>query len=150
MKRLPHVAVLLVAVALVAADEDEKKKGDAEKIQGKWRCVESFRKGEKREREVGGVMTFSGKNFTIFDASRDRKMKGTFELRPDKKPQELDLVFNRFDEETTGKLIYKLSGDTLKICGSPPGKPRPKAVGSTADDERDLLVLKRVKGDDKE
>ena len=34
MKRLPHVAILLVAVALVAADKGEKKKGDAEKIQG--------------------------------------------------------------------------------------------------------------------
>ena len=32
MKRLPHVAILLVAACLVAADKGEKKKGDAEKI----------------------------------------------------------------------------------------------------------------------
>ena len=41
MKRLPHVAILLLAVALVAADKGEKKKGDAEKIQGKWTIVET-------------------------------------------------------------------------------------------------------------
>ena len=36
MKRLPHVAMLLVAVAVVAADKcEKKKKSDAEKIQGK-------------------------------------------------------------------------------------------------------------------
>ena len=32
--------MLLVAVALVAADKGEKKKGDAEAIQGKWIVVE--------------------------------------------------------------------------------------------------------------
>ena len=34
MKRFPHAAILLAAVALVAADKGEKEKGDGEKIKG--------------------------------------------------------------------------------------------------------------------
>ena len=147
MKRLPHVAMLLVAVALVAADKGEKKKGDAEKIQGKWTIVESFYKGKKSVTTVASrrIYTFSGKKPIVGDG----KVMMTFELRPEKKPHELDLILSVLGTETTCEAIYELSGDKLKICHLFGNKPRPEAMGTGVDDERYLMVLKRVKGDDK-
>ena len=85
---------------------------------------------------------------TISRADSDQRVETAFELRPDKRPPELD-VFDE-DDKLTSMFIYELSGDTLRICTlGRLGKTRPKAIGSTADDERRLLVLKRVKGNDK-
>jgi hypothetical protein len=48
MKRLSHVAMLLVAVSLVAAAAGEKKeKGDAEKIKGDWFRTTCYHKGKE-------------------------------------------------------------------------------------------------------
>ena len=145
MKRISHVTMLLVAIALIAADKGEQKKeGDAEKIQGKWIVVESYRKGEKVDTSVGDVVTFSGKKLTIVQAGSKFEVEAVFELRPDKKPPELDMT-----KRTTITAIYELAGDTLKICALDFGKGRPDAVGTAADDNRTLRVLKRVKSDDK-
>ena len=132
---------------MIAADKGEKKKGDAEKIQGKWIVVEYYRKGEKFDKSVGDVLTFSGKKMTIVYVGSDRKFEAVFELRADKKPPELDMT-NR--NTMTIKAAYELSGDTLKICWLDDlDEGRPDAVGSAANDDRILRVLKRVKGDDK-
>ena len=150
MTRLPHVAMLLVAVASVAADKGEKKKGDADKIQGKWMVVEYYFKGKSVESfdGMGGAFIFLGKKLTIVHKDRDREgKKGVFELHPDKKPRELDIVFKADGLESTVSAIYEFSGETLKICIVESGKGRPKAIGTAADDERFLLVLKRLKGD---
>ena len=148
MKRLPHVAMLLVAVALVAADKGEKKKSDAEKIQGKWIVVEAYHKDKKDGGQVGKFVTFSGKKMTLrLQRGEGRAFETVFELRPDKKPRELDMIFKVSGGEKTFEAIYELSGDTLKICFPDPGKGRPRLMGTAADDERRLLVLKRAKGD---
>ena len=153
MKRLPHVAMLLVAVALVAADKGEKKeKSDAEKIQGKWTMVEWHRKGKVRYDQLGAVVTFSGKKVTIFDASlrKDKKDEAVFELRPNKKPRELDIISKSGGKDFTFKADYGFSGDTLKVCFLGLTKNRrPDAMGTSADDDRIVWVYKRVKGDAK-
>ena len=151
MKRLPHIAILLVAVALVAADKGEKKKGDAEKIQGKWTTVASYHKGKKDVKAVRDILTFIGNQVIVAPEGTDRNIVVTFDLRPDKKPRELDMILILPNgEKKTIKAIYELSGNTLKICtAGNPGEPRPEALGTAADDERKLVVLKRVKGDGK-
>ena len=152
MKRLPHVAILLVAVALVAANKGEKKKekSDFEKIQGTWTIVENFIKGGRANinSKVGAVMVFSGKTLNT-TTKGGQLLEGTFALRPDRKPQQLDIIFKRDGTVLTMPGIYELSGDTLKICLTEPGKPRPKAMGTAEDDLRQMIVLKRVKGGDK-
>ncbi len=149
MKRCPHVAILLVAVALVAADDAKKKKKDAEAIQGKWTIVESFHKGKIDDDPVGDVVLFADKKLIVSPKGTDKKIEFTFKLRPDKKPREIDMTMKFGGEEMTMKAIYELSGDTLKICIAEPGKERPEALGTAADDKRKLMVLKRVKPDKK-
>ena len=73
MKRLPHVAMMLLAVALVAADKGEKKKSDFEKIQGKWMLVEHHTLGMKLTFKVKGEYTY-----TSVDETLGVKSKGEF------------------------------------------------------------------------
>ncbi len=91
------------------------------------------------------VMVFSGKTLNT-TTKGGQLLEGTFALR---KPQQLDMIFKGDGTSVTLPGIYELSGDTLKICATEPGKPRPKAMGTAADDLRQMLVLKRVKGDAK-
>lgn len=151
MKRLPDVAILLVAVALIAADKGEKKKKvDAEKIQGNWIVVEAYRKGKKDGDQLGKFVTFSGKKMTLrLGRGGKRTFENVFELRPYKKPRELDMIFKVSGGEKTFEAIYELTGDTLKICFPEPGKGRPRMMGTAAGDERSVLVFKRVKGNEK-
>ncbi|MCH8043646.1 MAG: TIGR03067 domain-containing protein [Planctomycetes bacterium] len=147
MKRLPHIAILLAVVAFVAADKGEKKKkGDAEKIQGKWTVVEWHRKGKVRYDQVGDVLTFSGKKIVFGD---NEKEEAVFNLRPDKKPRELDITSKSDGKDFTFKAVYDFSGDMLKICflGSQKQR-RPEKMGTSADDDRIVWVLKRVTNDE--
>ena len=154
---------------MVAADDNEKKKkGDAEKIQGKWIVVEVYESGSKKDGDsLGDVITFLGKNKMTWTTKVDnRESIWFFELRPDKKPKELNLKLHvrllPADQKELQKelkelnikdgriafpipMIYELSGDTLKICISAFEDRKPIA----ADDKRSLMVLKRDKGDDK-
>jgi uncharacterized protein (TIGR03067 family) len=134
----------------VKADK-KKQKGDGEKIQGKWIEVESHYKGKKSVDDTASpVYTFSDKKLIVGDGSgKGINAVFTFELRPDKKPRELDLIVMLGDKKRTAKAIYELSGDTLKICSGRSDEERPKAMGTAADDERSVVVFKRVKSDDK-
>jgi uncharacterized protein (TIGR03067 family) len=132
----------------VKADK-KKQKGDGEKIQGKWIVVESYYKGKKSvDDDASPVYTFSGKKLIVGDGKGTNAVF-TIELRPDLKPRELDLIVTLGDKKLTAKVIYELSGDTLKICSGRSDEERPKAMGTASDDERSLEVFKRVKGDDK-
>ena len=149
MKRLPHIAILLVAVALVAADNGEKKKGDAEKIQGKWEIAEHYKKGKKTDGVIGDVFTFSGKKLLMTQKIGNKNWDTTFEIRADKKPKEVDVFMKLGEIDVVWRGVYELSGNTLTICLAEPGKGRPKVIGRTADNGRALMILKRVKSVDK-
>ena len=113
MKRLPHVAMMLVAVSLLAADKTVKEKSDFEKIQGKWIVVELYAGGEKEklskeDKNETITFTLSGKKLT----SSTNGDKSAVELRPDKRPRELDRTNGR-GEVTPA--IYELSGRHAEV-----------------------------------
>jgi uncharacterized protein (TIGR03067 family) len=143
MKRVPHIVLLLLAVSLMAADGKKKEKSDFERIQGKWFIVEYHTKGEKQDSYTEDItFTLSGKKLTLKDVNGDNS---DIELRPDSKPKEMDTT------DSDGKVtlaIYELSGLTLKLCVGL-DDVRPKKMGTGKDDNRVMLVLKRVKPDKK-
>ena len=144
-------AVLAVAKEILKSPHVPQKipnKIHERAIQGKWTVVEAYLDGEKCDLFVGEALTFSGKKMTSAAADGGEEIEETFELRPDKKPRELDFSSDGGKEKPT-KCIYELSSDTLRICFEPFGKEPPKAMGTAADDNRILVMLKRVKGDDK-
>jgi uncharacterized protein (TIGR03067 family) len=67
----------------------------------------------------------------------------TIRLDADKKPKEIDL----FSDDTRGRRgIYSLEGDTLKVCLSDPGVPRPRTFETDKQGRNMLLELRRQPG----
>ncbi len=58
----------------------------------------------------------------------------------------IDLTYLSGDEK--GQLergIYQFEGDTVKFCTNEKGKDRPTAFGTSKDDDRTLVVIRRKK-----
>lgn len=114
MKRLPHVAILMVAVALVAADKGEEKKGDAEAIQGKWALTTAMDSGGD---QVKGIEHFklivTAKHFRL--EFRDKVLeKFAYKLDASKQPKWIDVAEISDGEVKDPALgIYELKGDTV-------------------------------------
>jgi uncharacterized protein (TIGR03067 family) len=68
----------------------------------------------------------------------------TYTVDPSKSPKEINMIGTEGD--LTGKTaqgIYSLEGDTLQVCYTMPGKPRPGAFSSPAGSGISLVVWKR-------
>jgi hypothetical protein len=91
-------------------------------------------------------MVFSGGNFTWGSVIDWEAMKGTFTIDPAKKLKELDLTFARDGKMVTGKCIYILEGDLLKVCYSEPD--RPTAFKDVTPNFPRIYLWKRQKAED--
>ena len=137
--------VALVVRALIAADAEDAKK-DLDKLQGTWVLVAGERDGKKfTEEEVKKTKLFiKGETFRIPESSVATSEDGIIKIDPSKKPKEMDSTTGSGPD--TGKIwqgIYKLHGDTYKVCFAPPGKERPKEFSSKAGSGHLLQVWKR-------
>jgi uncharacterized protein (TIGR03067 family) len=127
---------LLAAAA--QAVEKEKAKSDKDALQGTWTAVSGTHDGkEMTGDELKATLTFKGDMVTLKhgDKSSDHK----FKLNPDKSPKEIDLEFG----EKTGKGIYHLDGDTMKIAHGELDGDRPKDF--KGGDKLTSVVFKREK-----
>lgn len=129
---------------------DAKK--ELEKLQGTWELVEVIHSGRVVPKEglVGGKVVFSGDQMTLTESAKDtepRKFKVV--LKPDLNPKGIDTIaLNRDNDNTVSPGIYRLEGDTLKMC-SPNVKElkeRPTEFKSDKGSKVVVLTLKRVKG----
>jgi uncharacterized protein (TIGR03067 family) len=76
---------------------------------------------------------------------QDRPLPGGLLLHIDPlmKPKAMDLRSERGKDITLA--IYELKCDTLRVCCSPLGKPRPTEFASQPGSGHSLIVLKRAK-----
>ena len=129
---------------MVAADKGEKKKGDAEKIQGKWALTTAMDSGKH---QVKGIEHFklivTAKHFRL--EFRDKVLQEfAYKLDASKHPKWIDVTEIRDGEaRDPARGIYELKGDTLKICfpdfhrrGS-----RSTAFESKPDSVNDVLLI---------
>jgi uncharacterized protein (TIGR03067 family) len=68
----------------------------------------------------------------------------TYTVNPSRSPKEINMIGT--EGNLTGKSaegIYSLEGDTLEVCYTMPGKPRPSAFSSPAGSGIYLVVWKR-------
>ncbi len=143
MKRLlPGVFALCV---IAAGDAPDPSKQDLERMQGDWAAESMTISGQKLEDADAQALfrTVKGNAYTVF---RFRKVsgKGTMKIDATKNPKTIDST------PDGGKVpmvagIYTLEGDTLTVCNSQPGKPRPTKFVSDAESGTTLTVWKREK-----
>jgi RNA polymerase sigma factor (sigma-70 family) len=114
------------------AKGEQAVKNELEKLQGTWILVGGGFKGkEDPEEDIKKVLdsghwqklVIAEKNFVWGSVIDEEAMKGTLVLDPTKRPKTIDLTFTRDGKTVTGKCIYQLDGDTLKLNYGEPNRP---------------------------
>ncbi len=143
--RTTTLAALVVTMIAVASSSAQTKQ-DRDSLQGSWNLVGVERGGnqvgEDKIKEVAAVLTFSGTQINFKTPMKESQ--GSFQLRPEQKPPEIDIDIQGNDK--TGKGIYHLQGSDLQICIDVSGKAdRPREFKTQADSAHVLYRFKRSK-----
>jgi uncharacterized protein (TIGR03067 family) len=117
---------------------------DGEKIQGTWKFASVLDQGAEQPWPDGNRLVITSDLMKIV-YPKDDPMGWHYTIDPSKDPREMDWLA----EETPGHpirqlAIYSLDGDTLRICSTAAGKPRPTQFESKRGDFGGVWVLKRV------
>jgi uncharacterized protein (TIGR03067 family) len=156
------IALILVAGVLVAwpagsegAPIEDAGKKDLQLLQGTWAIAgKEFMGKEATKDEVakltGEIVIKDGKwTLRSDDTGTGKKeivWEATLKLDPNAKPKALDLIYTSGElKGTTDKVIYEITGDTLKVCYPLEGTERPTEFAGKADGKALLMIYKRVK-----
>jgi uncharacterized protein (TIGR03067 family) len=129
----------LLAVATPAADVKSALKD----LQGTWKAISGEEGGQKASADdiKNMKLVFKGDEFTALHGDMVI-MAGTIKLDPAAKPGKIDLISTAGRlQGKTGKGIYELDKNTLKLCLVEPGQERP--TDFRAGRGQHLLVYKR-------
>ncbi len=117
-----------------------------DKIEGKWECQSAVVNGKPLPESTTQLLRLT------LEGGRYRTQKGsevlfdsTYRVDPSREPKEISMVGT--EGELRGKEaqgIYQLKGDTLTICYTMPGKPRPATFESQVGAEAYLIVWRRA------
>jgi uncharacterized protein (TIGR03067 family) len=130
---------------LLVLVREKPRKPDREGIQGAWKVVEATWAGEKVPNldKLTLVFVFRGNRWETrsLDVVESR---GTFTLRREKPPKEIDLLIA--GEEGTQQGIYQFEENRLNLCLPDRGrKERPQEFASTKDNKCSVFILERKK-----
>ncbi|HEY7315438.1 MAG TPA: TIGR03067 domain-containing protein [Gemmataceae bacterium] len=134
--------------SLVGAEpERDAPAADLKKLQGTWVMAELEINGQQISEEKLKDTTLVIKDDQYITKIKDKTHETTFKLDPSKDPKEIDMFFpDGANAPKVGKGIYRLDGDTFKLCrAQAPGEDRPRDFVTTADSGRFVVVWKRQK-----
>jgi len=140
-------APLADASASAATAEAPGGSGPATELEGEWSMVSGFLDGQPLDRS----MVKYGKRVTRGNQTTVRFgpqvfLEATFTLDPAKSPREIDYVHTRGTHAGKTQLgIYECGGQTLRLCSSAPGQPRPSDFEARKGDGRTVAVWKLEK-----
>jgi uncharacterized protein (TIGR03067 family) len=146
MKTIVATVALLV-VANACAAEKEINANFASRLTGTWSCVTATINGKAlSESTVKKLhLTMTGTRYKT-ERADEVLFDSTYRLDTRKAPAQINLVGTEGDlrgKEAQG--IIAVEGDTLQICYTMPGKPRPISFASPTNSEAYLIVWKREK-----
>jgi uncharacterized protein (TIGR03067 family) len=133
--------------AATSAVGGEATKADTARLQGSWTVVLMEEKGNKAPDELlqGMAVEIKGDKITVTEKGK-RVVEFGYKLDATKKPATIDLTYLSGEEKGQVELgIYQFEGDTVKFCTTEKGKARPTAFGTSKEDDRTLVVIRRKK-----
>jgi uncharacterized protein (TIGR03067 family) len=148
MQRIACVLVALALPLVVAADDVEK---ELKALQGKWKVVALEAGGRPLSKKAIPDFTFligaEGKSTGKMPQS---EYSATITVDPKKDPKTIDNLHESGEQKGKKQYgVYKLEGNTLTVCMTPPGRAegdRPKDF-TTKDTTNVVFVFERVKED---
>ena len=144
MKALIASVAMLVVTGACAA---EKEISLASRMTGTWSCASATINGKPLSESAAKKLRLTMTDTRYKTERTDEVLfDSTYRLDTTKMPVHINMVGTEGDligKEAQG--IVAVEGDTLMICYTMPGKPRPKAFESAANSEAYLIVWKREK-----
>jgi uncharacterized protein (TIGR03067 family) len=138
--------VAALTIGRVGAQDDTSKK-ELKKLEGTWATVSIEAAGHKvsdEDKIKTRKLTTKGDKYTL--KVGDETVQGTIEINPTKKPKTIDVKPDSGSNKGKTLLgIYELDGDSLKICLALPGRDRPTAFTTAAENGQQLVVYKQGK-----
>jgi uncharacterized protein (TIGR03067 family) len=143
---IPSILAVGLGAGLAAAGGDATKT-DAARLQGNWTVLLMEEKGNKAPDELLQAMAveIKGDKITVTEKGK-LVVEFGYKLDASKKPGAIDLTYLSGDEKgRVERGIYQIEGDTVKFCTREKGKDRPTAFGTSKEDDRTLVVIRRKK-----
>jgi uncharacterized protein (TIGR03067 family) len=121
---------------------------DLRLLQGSWTVKSLNVEGQKMPEEMLADSRIAIKENRFTSTGMGAEYRGTLELNPSARPPQIDMKFDAGPEKGNTNLgIYKLAGDSWKLCLSTRGHVRPSRFAATAGSGFALETL--VRGDSK-
>jgi uncharacterized protein (TIGR03067 family) len=145
--RAALAAALLCPALAAGPDREAAARKEMARLQGTWQAVSYALGGKKASDEdlkkIQLIIGAAGK----FRAVNEGKtfLAGTLTVDPAKDPKTMDITFAEPTKSKAALGIYKIEGDTLTICRSAPGRPRPTAFASPPDSGLTVMSYRRAK-----
>lgn len=151
MQRLICVLVVLATPMLLAAGNDNDVKKELKALEGKWKAVALEAEGNPLPKEAIPDFTYIiGADGKATGKMAEGEYTATMTVNPRKDPKTIDNLHESGPQKGKKQYgVYKLEGDKLTVCMTPPGSAevdRPKDF-ITKDSTNVMFVFERVKED---
>jgi len=144
------LAALTALFGISAGPKDDAAKADKRTIQGTWKFVSVLDQGMEQQMPEGNRLVIASDSLKVV-YPKDDPRGWKYTIDPSKDPKEMDWIVEIDPGHPIRQLaIYSLEVDTLKICSTAAGKPRPTKFESKKGDFGGLWVLKRAAPSTKE
>jgi uncharacterized protein (TIGR03067 family) len=136
------VSITAIGITPVRADE----KADLAALQGTWLVQRAVRNGDEAPDVVRDVLrvTISGRTLTIRSADDVTTVEDEVTLDPSKSPAQINLKPVRSKTQAMLFGIYQIDGETVRLCWTEGGGPRPTQFASAPGSKVALVELKKM------
>src|ERR1043166_8522464 len=140
------IALLLAGFGVMQAPAGKEKKSDADKIVGVWKIEKAVLGGKELPEEITKIVRFKfTKDGKASFGVAGKEEEGNYKITG---PGKIEMTEPHGKQPGPG--IYKFEGDDrVSVCVAESNAERPTEYASPAGTKQMLLVLTRVKGEDK-